>query len=194
MSGTLCEGCGQHSFLLPLRNGKGGPLRCPLCVGEWNAEHGRKRRTGRILVRAMMAFFDAGGTNSDFDKLKNSAAVAGIGMFCEHSEFADPLGYMDGIARLDGADVDLTSELLAEVLQLTHPDHHPPERRELASRDARIAGAKAVRVPEAEAEAGTRPRAEAIAPIAPGTRVRVEAITAALSVRRLCRHHALFLL
>lgn len=29
---------------------------------------------------------------------------------------------------------ELTSELLAEVLQLTHPDKHPPERKELAER------------------------------------------------------------
>ena len=26
MSNTLCEGCGQHSFLIPLHGGKGGPL------------------------------------------------------------------------------------------------------------------------------------------------------------------------
>jgi hypothetical protein len=25
MSNTLCEGCGQHSFLIPLHGGKGGP-------------------------------------------------------------------------------------------------------------------------------------------------------------------------
>ena len=59
MSNTLCEGCGQHSFLLPLHGGKGGPLRCPLCVGKWNAEHGRKRRTGRIVIRAIKAFLGA---------------------------------------------------------------------------------------------------------------------------------------
>ena len=26
MRNTLCEGCGQHSFLIPLHGGKGGPL------------------------------------------------------------------------------------------------------------------------------------------------------------------------
>ena len=26
MSNTLCEGCGQHSFLIPLHGGKGDPL------------------------------------------------------------------------------------------------------------------------------------------------------------------------
>jgi hypothetical protein len=126
MSDTLCEGCGQHSFLIPLHGGKGGPLRCPLCVGAWNAEHGRKRRTGRIVIRAMMAFLDAGGTCANLDELQTSAVCGGdfLGF--------DPLGYMADIAHIDGADVDLTSELLADVLALTHPDHHPPERQLLA--------------------------------------------------------------
>lgn len=132
MSDMLCEGCGQHSFLLPLHGGKGGPLRCPLCVGAWNAEHGRKRRTGRIVIRAMMAFLDAGGSNEDIKKLIHCASFANDDIFCEHKDFTDPLGYMDGIARLDGADTDLTSELLDDVLKLTHPDHHPPERKLLA--------------------------------------------------------------
>jgi protein-arginine kinase activator protein McsA len=124
-----CEGCGQHSFLIPLHGGKGGPLRCPLCVGMWNAEHGRRRRTGRIVIRAIRAFLDAGGKYDDIDKLKLSATSADVGWFD-----VDPLGYMDGIARLDGADVDLTSELLADVLRLAHSDHHPIERKELAQR------------------------------------------------------------
>jgi hypothetical protein len=130
MSDTLCEGCGQHSFLLPLHGGKGGPLRCPLCVGKWNAEHGRKRRTGRVVIRAIRAFLDAGGTIGNLDDLKTSAMCGGD-LADLH---IDPLGYMDGIARLDGADVDLTSELLDDVLALTHPDHHPPERKLLAHR------------------------------------------------------------
>jgi hypothetical protein len=132
MTDTLCEGCGEHSFLLPLHGGKGGPLRCPLCVGAWNAEHGRKRRTGRIVIRAIKAFLDAGGSNEDIKKLTDCASFGDLDIFSEHNDFTDPLGYMDGIARLDGADTDLTSELLADVLKLTHPDHHPPERKLLA--------------------------------------------------------------
>ena len=124
-----CDGCGAHSFLIPLHGGKGGPLRCPLCVGMWNAEHGRRRRTGRIVIRAIRAFLDAGGKYTDIDKLKISSTSAEIGW----SNF-DPLGYMDGIAQLDGADVDLTSELLTDALCLAHPDHHPLERKELAQR------------------------------------------------------------
>ena len=131
-----CPGCGERSLLMPLHGGKGGPLRCPLCVGAWNAEHGRRRRTGRIVIRAMMAFLDAGGCSQDIDKLKNSAQFGDSGFLggLHIAEVSDPLGYMADIAKLDGADVDLTSELLADVLSLTHPDHHPPEREELARR------------------------------------------------------------
>jgi hypothetical protein len=128
MTDTLCEGCGQHSFLIPLHGGKGGPLRCPLCVGAWNAEHGRKRRVGRVVIRAMAAFLEAGGSFTDLDKLKLSASgfTKGFGV--------DPLGYTTGIASTDGETIEFTSELLADVLKLTHPDHHPPERQELAHR------------------------------------------------------------
>jgi hypothetical protein len=120
----ICD-CGEESFLIPLHGGKGGPLRCPLCVGKWNAEHGRRRRTGRVVIRAMKAFFDAGGKLNDIDRLKWSARCGDWG------EFGDQLGYMDGIAELDGA-ADLSSELLAEVLRLVHPDVQPPERQDLA--------------------------------------------------------------
>ena len=123
-----CDGCGQESFLIPLHGGKGGPMRCPLCVGKWNGEHGRRRRAGRVVIRAMKAFLDAGGKHDDLDKLKISTIADGV------LSGVDPLGYMDGIARLDSADIDLTSELLTDALKLTHPDHHPPERRELAQR------------------------------------------------------------
>jgi hypothetical protein len=125
----ICEGCGETSWLIPLHGGKGGPLRCPICAGKWNAEHGRRRRTGRIAIRAIKAFLDAGGKYQDIDKLKFSATS---GVFGDH--IVDQLGYMDGIARFDDADVELTSELLADVLRLTHPDCHPPERQELAHR------------------------------------------------------------
>jgi hypothetical protein len=124
---ALCDGCGEDSFLLPLHGGKGGPLRCPLCVGAWNAEHGRRRRTGRIVIRAIKAFLDAGGTISDVEKLKLTAHVDDLVEI-------DPLGYMAGIAKFESGDIDLTSELLSDVLKLTHPDHHPLERKELAHR------------------------------------------------------------
>jgi hypothetical protein len=118
-----CEACGEDSFLIPLHGGKGGPLRCPLCVGKWNAEHGKRRRTGRIVIRALKAFFDAGGKREDVDKLKLDAS--------DYFDI-DTLGYLDGAGKFVEGDIDLTSELLASVLQLTHPDHHPPERKVLA--------------------------------------------------------------
>jgi hypothetical protein len=55
----------------------------------------------------MKAFLDAGGKYEDIDKLKLSATGSDVGLEL------DPLGYMADIARIDGADVDLTSELLA---------------------------------------------------------------------------------
>jgi hypothetical protein len=125
----ICESCNEDSFLVPLHGGKGGPLRCPLCVGKWNAEHGRRRRTGRVAIRAIKAFFDAGGELGDIDKLKWSAVADG-----NWDEFGDQLGYMDGIAQFNDADVDLTSELLADILKLIHPDHQPPERKAVAHR------------------------------------------------------------
>jgi hypothetical protein len=127
-----CPECGSDSFLIPLHCGKGGPLRCPLCVGQWNAEHGRRRRTGRVVIRAIKAFLDAGGKYNDIDTLKLSAIGDGLGDSFGPS-YTDPLGYMDGIAKLDGGDIDLTSELLADLLRLAHPDHHPVERKALAT-------------------------------------------------------------
>jgi hypothetical protein len=125
-----CARCGKHDYVTPLHGDAGGPMCCLMCIGEWQAQHGRKRRTGRIVIRAIMAFREAGGSMDDIEKLTKSAMFGDYGF----PEITDQLGYMDGIARMDGADVDLTSELLADVLALTHPDHHPPERQQLAHR------------------------------------------------------------
>jgi hypothetical protein len=120
-----CTICGKHDYAIPLHGDRGGPLCCLLCVGEWHANQGRRRRLGRILYRAMRAYEAGGGTMSDIDKLK----VTGV-----FGTDLDPLGYMADTAKTDGEMIELTSELLANALQLTHPDHHPPERRELAQR------------------------------------------------------------
>ena len=74
-----------------------------------------------------MAFLDGGGDYNHVDKLK----IAAIG----HEHFGlDPLGYLVGIASTKNEVIELTSEVLADTLKLTHPDHHPPERQELAHR------------------------------------------------------------
>jgi hypothetical protein len=57
-----CPGCGKaDQYLMPLHGDKGGPLRCFMCAGAWHAEHGRKRKAGRIVIKAMKAFEAAGG-------------------------------------------------------------------------------------------------------------------------------------
>jgi hypothetical protein len=126
----LCHGCNASTFLMPLHGERGGPLRCPLCVGAWNAEHGRKRRLGRIVIRAMAAFMDAGGSKRDILNLYYSAA--GIDLAGLLGSPVDPLGYLEGFAQLDGKEIELTSELLSDTIRLTHPDCHPPERADLA--------------------------------------------------------------
>ena len=128
-----CAMCERRDYLRPLHDAKGGPLCCLMCVGKWHGEHGRKRRTGRIAIRALKAFMDVGGSRKDIEKLTDSAMFAG-GTLDFGDEITDQLGYLDGIARFNDTDVELTSELLADVLRLAHPDHHPPERRDLAHR------------------------------------------------------------
>jgi hypothetical protein len=124
-----CAICGKRDYVRPLHGDAGGPMCCLLCIGKWHAEHGRRRRLGRIVIRAMVAFLAGGGKLDDLNKLMLSAIVGDIGLLD-----LDPLGYMAGTARMNGETVDLTSELLADTLKLTHPDHHPSERCELAER------------------------------------------------------------
>jgi hypothetical protein len=135
-SNGVCHGCRASTFLLPLHGARGGPLRCPLCIGKWHAEHGRRRRHGRIVIRALRAFLDNGGRVADVDKLKQSAISDDFlgESFLGHEAFADPLGYLTGAANTKGETIELTSELLADAITLAHPDHHPPEREELAYR------------------------------------------------------------
>jgi hypothetical protein len=131
-----CSGCGEETCLMPLHGERGGPMRCPLCIGKWHGEHGKRRRHGRIVIRAITAFLRNGGRGKDIEKLQQAAVFSnlrelGIGMVGLE---VDPLGYLDGIATFDGETVELTSELLADAIKLAHPDCHPPEREELARR------------------------------------------------------------
>jgi hypothetical protein len=123
-----CPGCGEYSFLMPLHGDKGGPLRCPLCIGAWHAEHGRRRRLGRIVIRALAAYMDGGGKWGDLEKLKLSA----MGTASMIGFDLDPLGYLFETASTSGETIELTSDLLANAIKIAHPDLHPPERRELA--------------------------------------------------------------
>ena len=137
MTEGYCDGCKRLAFLTPLHGpDKGGPLRCYVCAGAWQAEHGRKRRTGRVVIRAMKAFLDAGGSERDLLKLTHTARFGDDTLGCGIEAFLDPLGYMAETAKTATETILLTSELLADALRLVHPDVHPPERRELAARVA----------------------------------------------------------
>jgi hypothetical protein len=116
-----CTKCGTHTYVMPLHGERGGILFCFLCAGAWHAEHGRRRRAGRVVVKALRGYEEAGGSiyGKDFDELKLAAG----GLFVPHA------------ADTAGADfADLTSELLAATIALTHPDKHPPERKAEANR------------------------------------------------------------
>ena len=100
---------------------------CPICAGEWNAKHTRRRKFGRVLAKAAQLYLVNGGKIID---AKTIVCTAGMGKWFGRS--LDPLGYAaDTIFAEVG---DITSELLDDVLQLTHPDRHPPERQDLAKR------------------------------------------------------------
>jgi hypothetical protein len=120
-----CPKCGKRRELLaPLHGERGGPMWCIHCGMDWHGKHGRIRKLGRIVIKAMALYERAGGKlygQNGVDKLRLAASGYSVGS-------------LDGIDNV-GADVgDITSELLRDTLQLVHPDHHPPERKELARR------------------------------------------------------------
>jgi hypothetical protein len=125
---------------MPLHGERGGPMRCSLCIGQWHGEHGKRRRHGRIVIRAIAAYLRNGGSSKDIDKLQQSAVVGdflgGTVLGLGHESLADPLGYLTGSAVRSFSDeiIELTSELLADAIKLAHPDYHPPERQDLARR------------------------------------------------------------
>ena len=65
-----CPGCNQSLPLMSLHGDKGGPLRCGLCAGKWHAEHTRRRRAGRIIIKAMNLFLSHGGKWTDLDRFR----------------------------------------------------------------------------------------------------------------------------
>ena len=90
----------------------------------------RRRNRGRVAIRAMQNFLDAGGHTVDLENLKLSAMMGSL----RWSLSIDPLGYLHDLAIGRDDAVELTLELLTDVLALVHPDKHPPERQELAER------------------------------------------------------------
>lgn len=124
MTGTVasCRQCGSHTYVEPLHGERGGPPFCPICAGAWHAEHGRLRRAGRIVIKALHAYDKAGGNfyGKEFDLLK--LAAGRVAMYDE-----------DARAAADEVR-DLSTELLAATLALCHPDKHPPETKAEANR------------------------------------------------------------
>jgi len=115
-----CAICGKHDYVAPLYGERGGPLTCLLCVGQWNAEHGRRRRAERVVIKALKAYEAAGGNIFGVDFNRLMCAAGGSDLFHEADGFVDFN--------------DLTSELLDATVALTHPDKHPPERKAEATR------------------------------------------------------------
>lgn len=118
-----CGSCRRPNILVgPLHGERGGPPFCMRCGIDWNSEHSRKRKLGRIVVKAMKAYLKIGGTSGDLNLLQ--FAALGLDLFQLHGNGADTIG----------ADVgDITSELLDATIRLTHPDRHPQERQEAAT-------------------------------------------------------------
>ena len=115
-----CSKCERPNILVgPLHGEKGGPPFCVRCGCDWNAKHSRKRKLGRIVIKAMKAYMKEGGGWMDLDRLRLTAM--GGDFFSDESDTI-------------GADVgDITLELLEATIRLTHPDKHPPERQETAT-------------------------------------------------------------
>jgi uncharacterized Zn ribbon protein len=121
MSVGDCQHCDRPELLVgPLYMERGGPMVCIPCGTKWHAEYSRRRKTGRIVVKAIKAFLAAGGDFTAIDRL----ALVATGITLVAGE-ADTIGAEVG---------DITAELLEDAIRLTHPDRHPPERQESATR------------------------------------------------------------
>ena len=126
MSIAACEKCRENTYVTPLHDEEGGRLFCPICAGYWHAEQTRRRKAGRVVIRAMELYLDKGGKYDDLKKLALCTNDLG------HGWARNIIGYEVGSM---GTEVgDMTSELLMDTIELCHPDKHPPERRDLATR------------------------------------------------------------
>jgi hypothetical protein len=113
-----------------LHGQNGGIVLCAFCAGQWRATQTRRRRAARIVIKAMELYEREGGNWTDLDKLKLcTGATRELGLAM--------VGHDLGLETIEslGSDLgDITTELLEDTVQLTHPDRHPPERRDLAQR------------------------------------------------------------
>jgi hypothetical protein len=123
-----CPKCEKHSYLMRLHGDKGGPLMCPICCGAWNAKSTRARRFGRTARKALELHLENVPSLDWKDRSELIKASVVLGLLDDGKV---SLGF-----NSDTEPGELTSELLTDVLKLTHPDRHPPERQELAKRVA----------------------------------------------------------
>lgn len=115
-----CTNCGSQTLVTPLHGDNGGPLFCLHCGIDWHTKNARLRKMGRIVSKAMKAFFAAGGTYTAIDRLSLSACGFSL--------------YPGEAYTLETSLGDITTELLEAAVRLTHPDRHPPERQAEAHR------------------------------------------------------------
>jgi hypothetical protein len=126
-----CPICTKATYLIPLHGEQGGPLMCPICVGVQNATQTRRRKFGHLAAKMIRLYIENGGKASDIIELAQVIPVCLIGLGIPKDEAPALLRAAGDVAAGLG---ELTAELLADTLQLTHPDRHPSERQELAKR------------------------------------------------------------
>jgi hypothetical protein len=150
-----CATCGTHGYLRPLHGEKGGPRCCLVCSGKWDAEHVPKRRARRGVIRALRAYSEVGGHlfGKDLDDIRWAAS-----------------GFLDDAAAETVDYADLTSELLAATLALTHPDKHPSERKAEALRVTQeLLKLKPFVFPAPPPKPAPKPRDVSVKPLQPDT-------------------------
>ena len=126
MTIAACKKCGENTYVTPLHGDNGGPLFCPFCAGYWHAEQTLRRRAGRVVIKAMDIYLDNGGKHGDLQKM--ALCTGGFGRDFARSIIGYELGSMETETGY------MTSELLADTIELCHPDKHPSERRDSATR------------------------------------------------------------
>ena len=126
MSIAACKKCGEHTYVTPLHGDNGGPLFCPVCAGYWHAEQTRRRRAGRVVIKAMDIYLDNGGKHGDLQKM--ALCTGGFGRDWARAIIGYEVGSMETETGY------MTSELLADTIELCHPDKHPSEGRDSATR------------------------------------------------------------
>ena len=135
----VCPQCERPNRTIgPLHGSEGGPPFCIQCGVAWHGKHGRQRRLARVVIKAIQMYYQAGGQLGHVEQFAKRAFFGDI-LDC-FPEFLAKNGKQEFRHLFTGLKVnstdagELTTELLKNALRLTHPDHHPPERRELATR------------------------------------------------------------